>query len=282
MTIKAFLKKHGVRLLAVVIVVALIFGVAAHLLSGRGGVVSSTVNSLASPVRSAATSLAGWLENIYGYLYSYDQLKSENEQLRLELEQAREELRDAAEANEENERLRELLNLADRHSDFVFETAKITSWSSSNWASSFTLSKGSASGIELGDCVVTESGALVGQIAELGEDWATVRTVIDIDTSVGALVGEAGNAAMAIGDFTLMQDGYLKLTYLTEGTQLLIGDAILTSGHGTSFPQGLLIGYISDVRNEAGGQTPYAVIEPACDLDSLVQVFVITDFNIAE
>jgi rod shape-determining protein MreC len=59
----------------------------------------------------------------------------------------------------------------------------------SNWASTFTISKGSDSGIELGDCVVTEYEALVGQIIELGDTWATVRTVIDVDMDVGALVG---------------------------------------------------------------------------------------------
>ena len=95
-------------------------------------------------------------------------------------------------------------------------------------------------------------------------------------------MGEAGNAAMLVGDFTLMQSGQAKLTYLTEGTQLLEGDSVLTSGKGGVFPQGLLVGTIAEVHTEAGGQTPYGVVEPACDLDNLSQVFVIKDFNVVE
>ncbi|HHU21937.1 MAG TPA: rod shape-determining protein MreC, partial [Clostridiales bacterium] len=196
--------------------------------------------------------------------------------------QAQEEARLGAEAREENERLRELLNLRERHSDFVFESAKIISWNASNWASTFTISKGESSGIELGDPVVTEYGALVGQVIEIGDSWAVVRTVIDIDMKVGVLVGETGNAAMLMGEFSLMQDGKVKLAHLTEGTLLLPDDIVLTSGKGGRFPQGLIAGTILEVQTEAGGQTPYAVVEPACDLDSLSQVFVIKEFDIQE
>ena len=51
---------------------------------------------------------------------------------------------------------------------------------------------------------------------------------------------------------------------------------------GGVFPQGLLIGTIAEVHTEAGGQSPYGVVEPACDLDQLSQVFVIKDFNVVE
>lgn len=279
---KTFLKKKGIKLLALVLAVALVVLISVNLLDGRAGFLSNVSGALAVPVRQAATSLADWLEGIYGYLYRYDQLEAENEVLRAQLAAAQEEARQAADANEENVRLRELLNLREKHADFVFESARITAWNSSNWSSSFTISKGESSGIAVGDSVVNEYGALVGQVIELGSSWATVRTVLDVDTSIGALVGEGGNAAMLMGDFTLMQQGSMKLTYLTEGTQLFEQDAILTSGRGEMFPQGLLIGYVTAVETEVGGQTPYAVVEPACDLDALAQVFVIKDFDIAE
>ena len=44
---------------------------------------------------------------------------------------------------EENERLKELLNLHDDRPEFVFESAKIVSRSTSNWERTFTISKGS-------------------------------------------------------------------------------------------------------------------------------------------
>ena len=55
---------------------------------------------------------------------------------------------------------------------------------------------------------------------------------------------------------------------------------MLTSGKGGAFPAGLVVGTITDVRTEAGGQQTYGVIAPACDLGELLQVFVIKDFDV--
>ena len=277
-----FLRKKGVRLAIAVVLVALIVIVGSHLGGGKAGFFGNIAEGIGTPVRKAATSMAEWLESIYGYIYKYDQLVEDNASLRAQLAEAQEQARLGQEAIEENENLRELLNFAKKNSDFEFESVRIVSWSASNWASVFTISKGSDAGLEVGDCVVTEYGALVGQIIELGTNWANVRTVIDIDMSVGVLVGEAGNAAMVIGDYALMHEGKVKLTYLTEGTLPLDGDVVLTSGKGGIFPQGLVVGTIYSVNTEAGGQTPYAVIEPSCDLNSLSQVFVIKSFSITE
>jgi rod shape-determining protein MreC len=72
-------------------------------------------------------SLTDWLEGVYGYLYEYDQLQAENEELKKQLADATKEARLAADANEENERFRQLLELKEKRSDFVFESAKILS-----------------------------------------------------------------------------------------------------------------------------------------------------------
>ena len=268
-----------------VVVVALIVALAASLLHGRAGLMANATGGVSGPVGRAAASAIEWIEGIYGYIYEYDQLVAENTALRAELAELRQSAITATEFEEENERLRELLDFSQKHEDFVYEPAKITAWSASNWSSSFTISKGADNGdnpVEVGDCVVTEYGALVGQIIEVGSSWSTVRTVVDSSIDVGALVGEAESVGMCVGDFALMQDGLLKLTYLSENAQLVEGEAVLTSGKGTFIPQGLIIGYIRSVLSEASGQTLYGVIEPACDLGRLTQVFVITDFQIRE
>ncbi len=282
---KEYVKKYGLRILIAVIAVALIASLAAGLLHGRAGLLADASGSLSGPVARAASAAIEWMEGIYGYIYEYDQLVAENNELRAELAELRQAAISGAEYAEENARLRELLGFAKKHTDFVFESAKVTAWSSSNWSSTFTISKGEDNAqqeIEVGDCVVTEYGALVGQIIEVGSTWATVRTVIDSSIDVGALVGEAGSVGMCVGDFALMQQGRLKLTYLSENAQLVEGEAVLTSGKGIYIPQGLIIGYIRSVLSEASGQTLYGVVEPACDLSNLTQVFVITDFRLQE
>lgn len=282
---REYVKRYGLRVGIAVVIVALIAVLASSLPGGRAGLVADAAGGLSGPVGNAMSAAFEWIEGIYGYIYEYDQLVAENTALRAELAELRSDALQAAEFKEENVRLRELLGFAEQHADFVYESAKITAWSSSNWSSSFTISKGegnSANPIEAGDCVVTEYGALVGQIIEVGSSWSTVRTVIDSSIDVGALVGEAGSVGMCVGDFALMRQGLLKLTYLSENAQLVEGEAVLTSGRGSYIPQGLIIGYIRSVLSEASGQTLYGVVEPACDLSRLTQVFVITDFDIQE
>lgn len=108
----------------------------------------------------------------------------------------------------------------------------------------------------------------------------TVRTVIDVDMSVGGYISGSGATAMVLGDFTLMQQGCVRFGYLAEGMSIFTGDTVLTSGKGGAFPAGLVVGTITDVRTEAGGQQTYGVITPACDLGELLQVFVIKDFDV--
>ncbi len=72
----------------------------------------------------------------------------------------------------------------------TLESAKVVAWTTSNWANSFTISKGTNADIAVGDCVITEYGVMVGQVTEVGSTWATVSTVIDLNTNIGALVSE--------------------------------------------------------------------------------------------
>ena len=279
---KEYLKKNGIRLGVVILAVVLVALLAGRVLGGRADFLTNAIVTVREPIRQAASSVADWLDGIYGYLFEYEQLKAENESLKIQLAEAKEEARAGQDALDENERFRNLLGFAEKHSDFVFESARIVSWSASNWGSSFTINKGEKNGIEVGDCVVNEYGALVGQISELGESSATVRTLIDVDTSIGALVGADGSAAMLMGDYTLMRQSQVKVTWLTEGAQLFLEDDVLTSGSGGLIPQGIVIGSVASIQSEAGGQTEYGIINPAVDLDTLVQVYIIKEFDVVE
>ena len=158
----------------------------------------------------------------------------------------------------------------------------VTARSTSNWESTLTLSKGSGQGIAVDDCVVDEYWNLVGVVAEVGENWCTVRTLIDANTQMGGQLTRTGSAGILEGDLTLMGEGKLKLTYLPENSQLISGDLVSTSGRGGVYPSGLTAGHVEEVRTDVSGMTQYAVIVPETDLNSLKQVFVIKDFDIVE
>ena len=100
--------------------------------------------------------------------------------------------------------------------------------------------------------------------------------------SVGAFIGVAGNSGMVVGEYSMMRDKQAKLTYLADGAQIFVGDDVLTSGSGGAFPAGLVIGKLTAVQTEAGGQIEYGIVVPQCDYESLVQVFVINSFEVVE
>ena len=279
---KEYLKKNGIKVGIIVFAAALLIGLGSAARDGQIGFVQNATGVIKAPVQKVLSSAVNWLDTMYGYLYEYNSLVAENESLRSQLADAQEAARNGIEASEENARLRKLLELREQHTDYEMESSKVVLWSSSNWASSFTISKGSSSGIELGDPVITEYGAVVGQITELGETWATVSTLIDVDMSVGAFIGATGSSGMVVGEFAHMQNKKAKLTFLADGAQIFVGDEVLTSGSGGAFPAGLVIGKITNVQTEAGGQIEYGIVEPQCDLDSLVQVFIIKNFTVVE
>ena len=280
---KKYLKQYGVRLAIIVVAAALLVGLASRpKKDGSSGALAGMTNSLRIPIQGAVGSVVDWMQGIYGYIYQYDKLVAENESLRQQLAEAQEQVRQSAESAEENVRLRTLLGYLEKNTTFITESAMITSWDASNWVSAFTISKGTDNGIQKGDCVITESGMLVGQVAELGDNWATVRSIIDVNMDAGVLVGDSTIAAMLVGDYALMQEGKCKLSYFTEDTTLFTGDSVVTSGRGGAFPAGIIVGTVTELRSEAGGQSFYAVVDPAVDLKLLSQVFIIKDFEVIE
>ena len=155
---KTYLKKYGIKLLVLVLLVAAVTGIGHHLRQGAASAAADAAGAVRTPFQKVATALVGRMEDLYGVLFRYDTLKEENEQLRAQIADLQKQQMAEAQATEENQRLRELLNLSEKHSDFKYESAKVVSWNASNWNSSFTISKGSDSGLEVGDCVITEYG----------------------------------------------------------------------------------------------------------------------------
>ena len=272
---KSFLKKNGIKMIAFLLAAALVVLAAVWLAGGGTEAIAGALAAVRQPLVSVTESVSSWLEGLYVRLYDYDRLQAENDALRTPIADAQEIARSGRDAVEENTRLSALRVFAEEHPDYVFEAARIVSWGTETWADSFTIAKGTADGLEDGDCVITEDGLLVGQVAEVGENWATVATLVDVDTSVGAL----GAEAMLLGDYALMPLGQARLAYPTEGAQLFIEESVYTSGSGGLIPRGIVIGTISSIQAEAGGQTEYGIVTPAVDLGSLVQVFIIKDFD---
>ncbi|MBQ8975692.1 MAG: rod shape-determining protein MreC [Oscillospiraceae bacterium] len=270
--------KKGIAIAAIAVVIAII-GVVGVNASHSGGAVAGAVNTVLKPLKSLTSRITGMYESLYGYMYEYDKLLEENEALKkrnTDLEEGYLQYQDIV---EENERLKELLEFKDHHQGYVFEQATVLSWSASNWSKMFTLNVGSGnSEVAVNDCVVTEAGALVGIVTSVDSSTCTVRSIVDTAFSASVDIG-TGDSVTASGDFTLMRQGKLKAGSLAGDSGIASGDAVVTSGKGGVFPQGLLMGYVDGVYSDAGGLSMYAEVRPATELDDLLYVFVITDIN---
>lgn len=279
---KRFLEKRGLWLLLAIAVVAVTLA-AMSIFSSTASPLGNIVGVITSPFRSAAQSVADWYNEKQDYFADNRALRAANEELKRQIAEMQADVRDAETALEENARYREMLGLREKHRSFELESARVLNRSQSNWTSSLTLNCGTDYGIAVGDCVITERYELVGVVSEAGYNWCTVLTVIDTDSSLGARVFRTGDVGLAQGDFALMGQGLLELSYLpNEGSQLLPGDLVLSSGLGGHYPADLTIGSVREVRTDDSGAASYAVVQPAADLETLTQVFVVKDFEIVD
>ena len=279
---KDFLRHNGILILIIAVLLAAITAVASYALKGTANPLSNALGVVTTPIRNGVSSFVGWAEGVYNYSFRYQELEEENQRLRSQIAELEEKAREGEAASKENELLREALGLRAKRSDFVLESARVTARSTSNWASTLTLSKGSAQDVAAGDCVVDAAGNLVGIIDEVGSNYSVMITVVDANLQMGGIVSRTDSTAMLEGDFTLMQEGRLKMTYLPENTELLTGDLVLTSGLTGIYPSGLVVGAIESLHTDPSGMSRYAVLAPAAELDRLVEVFIIKEFDIVE
>ena len=278
--LKNFLKRHGLWILfaAAVISVAL---AALSVLSANASPLANIANTLTSPLRAGYTAVAQWFNDMQNYYQDVTALEAEIAALRQRIADMEEEVRLAEADREENRLFRKHQGFREQRRDLSdYETAMVTEHAVSNWTSSLTLNKGTALGIEEGDCVLDETGNLVGIISQAGTNWSTVLTLVDTDTSLGARVFRTKDLCVARGDFSLMEDNRLRLDYLPADCKLLTGDLVVTSGLGDYYPSGLVIGSIEDVLMDDSGAASYAIVAPAANFAGLTEVFVLKSFEI--
>ena len=264
----------------IVLVVALLLAgglaIATNLLGTTVG--DLVVQGILTPLRTGASALTDKAEQLYDYIFRYEQLSAENAQLREQLAQIQEENRDAASIKRENDRLRELLKLTKEHEDYELVDSYIIAWDSNDWSQSFTVNRGTSSGIQEGMCAITESGAVVGVVSQAGSNYAVIRSVLDSSLNISATIASSGYSGMVRGAYATGQQGMLRMDYLPSEAVIRNNDQVVTAG-STVYPRNLALGYIVDADLNDNGIAKYAILKPAADISSLEQVFIITNFN---
>ena len=265
----------------VVLIAAVIIAVLLTVISSLTGLrlPEMLVKGVLTPVRTGASKLTEQAQRLYNYMFEYEALETENQLLKDTLAALSEEARDAAAAQRENDRLRALLQLKEAHEDYVLADAYIISRSSQDWSSTFTINRGTSSGIQAGMCAITANGELVGLVSEAGSNYAVVKSVLDSSLEISATISASGYNGMVQGGYSSGLKGLLRMDYLPSSAVIRNNDEVVTSG-STVYPRGLIVGNVVDAGFDDTGVAKYALLQPAVELGSLEQVFIVTAYEV--
>ncbi len=199
----------------------------------------------------------------------YKELKNKEEQV------------DSVIAQNENlqnevDKLKETLELNTILSDKVFLNATVVSRNIGYWYDEITIDKGSKNGIEKGMAVVTSKG-LIGQITKVSNYSSTVKLLSNENMS------DKISVKIKVGDdyvygLISMYDSKTN-TYTVEGISENVdiekGADVVTTGMGTVFPSGLMVGTAQKVTTDNFDLSKVVEVKASVDFDDLDYVTVL-------
>ena len=263
-----------------VLVIAVVLAAALTVIGNLTGStpLDGAVKGLLTPISTAASHLKNGAAQLYSYLFRYEALAAENADLKEQLAQISNDARKLDAMTRENARLRAALELQQDHEDYKLVDAYIIGWSSSDWESTFTINRGTNAGIRENLCAITANGEVVGLVTEVGVNYAVVKTVLDSTLEISGTIATSGYNGMVKGGYTSGNDTLLQMNYLPSDSIIRNKDQVVTSG-STVYPRGLIIGSVVDAGYEETGVAKFALLDPAADINSLEQVFIITAYT---
>ncbi|QKO23242.1 rod shape-determining protein MreC [Rhodoferax sp. BAB1] len=156
---------------------------------------------------------------------------------------------------QENERLRQLLELRERMPTPGL-AAQVLYDAADPYAHKVIIDKGLIHGVSAGSPVLDESGVL-GQVTQVYPSMSEVTLVIDADQAIPVLNIRTGVRAVAFGDPSL-HGGALELRYMGSNADVQPGDILTTSGIDGVFPPGLPVARVEKVERRV--ELPFALI----------------------
>lgn len=216
-------------------------------------------------------------EKIRNYSNLQDAL-AENEELKSRVASLTEENNRLQLEQFELDRLRELYGLDQEYMQYQKVGARVIAKDSGDWFQIFRIDKGARDGIRK-DMNVIAGGGLVGIVTDVGDNYATVRSIIDDSSQVYAMAMQSGTNCVVEGDLTLYREGRLRLTHIPQDGDVKEGDRIVTSNISSVFLPGLLIGYAADISVDSSRVTQSGYLVPVAQFDTLQEVLVITDLK---
>ena len=265
--------------LIVAVIALLLVGMLIAAINGNGETAqSSIIGTIFTPAHWVADKLSDGIDKITDNAKGDTQYEQKIDELQRELGDLQDQLADYNNLKAQNELYKEALELKDDNPDFKFIEASVIGRDSASPYCSFTISKGTVSGVKDGDAVLYGK-YLVGVIKKAYPTYSIVSSIIDPDFSVSAYDINTKELSYVTGDAQIAKDGYCKFENLDSSTKISYGSIIATAGISSTMPRNIIIGTVRDIEDEITNISTYAVIEPGTDIKKLNECLVLTSFT---
>ena len=267
MTVLDIRQRSGYLFLAVVLGQIILISAQVNSHSGVPVLEAVTFGVFAEVQRGASSVVSGVRRAWSGYV-GLRGVRAENEALKRELASAEVQLQVQRALADRSRSLEQLLELRDR-SNLQTTAAEIIADSVTPDFHTMTIDKGTRDGVATDMAVIAPAG-IVGRVIVPSARAAKVQLLIDRNAAAGALVerSRAQGVVVGIGDYRL------HMEYVSEVSDIVTGDVVVTSGIDGIFPKGFVIGQVESV-DKSGVGYKQIVIKPAVDFRSLENVLVV-------
>ena len=235
----------------------------------------TAVGDVVSPMQSGINRVGKYLSDKMELLDSKERLLQENKQLKEKIDALNYDNKILANENSNLDNFRELYELDQQYPDYPKVAATVIGRDGNNWFRLFTIDKGKDDGVDVDMNVIAGDG-LVGIVSEVGRHYAKVRGIIDDKSNVSAMVDSTGETCMVKGNMQSIYKGFIDITMISNSTEAKDGDSVVTSRISDKFLPGLLVGYVSNIKDESDGLSKSAQLTPVVSFDKLESVLVIT------
>lgn len=206
--------------------------------------VRAHANDLVAPVLSVLERPIRGAQNGLERIAGVSDIYVENQDLRSENDRLRQWREAALQLARENERLRQMMKVPGREVPTA-ATGRVVGVGGGAFERSVIINVGAGDGVRRQWPVVDEAG-VVGRVIQVGQWSSRVLLVSDLNSRIPVRVERTGALAIAEGQ----NSERIALTYIPQGSEVRVGDRILTSGHGGVFPPDLPVGRVVEVDDD--------------------------------
>jgi rod shape-determining protein MreC len=261
--------RKGAGYLLFAVVVGHIVLISAQITSRKGvPVLEAVIFGAFAEVQRVVSAGVSSVTSVWGGYVGLRQVNAENEQLKRELAETQIELQRLRALVDRSRGLERLLELRDQ-SKLTTKAAEIIAAGATPDFRTVTIDKGTRDGIQ-SDMAVLAPGGVVGRIVVPSLRAAKVQLLIDRNAAAGAVIERSRAQGVVIGG----GDERLRMEYVSELADVVIGDMVMTSGIDGIFPKGFVIGTVDEVE-KSGNAYKRIVVKPALDFRSLEAVLVV-------